>query len=218
MRTHVLARTIGFATVAAAVGALTLASNVDASQPVTQTLNPPPPSFVVCQAVGSGTICDGSRTLQHGPIDVADEGAPAFACGSGSSAFHILDTAMVDQHVVRYYDRNGNLTRRVIHELWRSAQLSNSLTGTALPYKQSDTISDDLAVPGDFDTSTETIAGNGAIVTVPQEGAIFIQAGRNVFSPDGSLDFRAGPDAAIDYFVDGDTSVWQPVCAALGAN
>src|SRR5262249_12737158 len=132
MRIQVLARALATATGAAAVGALTLASTVGAGQPVTQTLNPPPPSFLVCQAVGSGTFCAGSPPLQRGPIDVADEGGPAFACGSGSTAFHILDTAMVDQHVVRYYDRFGTLTRRVIHELWRSAQLSNSLTGAAL--------------------------------------------------------------------------------------
>jgi hypothetical protein len=204
--------------VAAGVGALILASAAGAGRPVNQTLNPPPPDFLVCKAVGNGTICDGSRTLAHGPIDVADEGGVAFACGSGPTAFHILDTALVDQQVVRYYDQDGNLTRRVIHEVWRSARFSNSLTGAAVPYKQTDTITDVLAVPGDFGSSTQTIVGNGTNVTVPHEGTIFLQAGRSVFGPDGSLDFLAGPDAAIDYFVDGDTSVWQPVCAALGAN
>jgi len=206
------------ATAAAAVGALTVASSAVAAQPSAQPLNPPPPPFLVCKAVGNGTICDGSRTLQHGPMDVSDEGGPAFTCGSGPGAFHILDSALDDQHVVRSYDQDGNLTRRVIHELWRSAQFGNSLTGAAVSYEQSDTITDVLATPGDLDTSTQTITGNGTVVTVPHQGAIFLQAGRSVFGPDGSLDFQAGPAAAVDYFVNGDASVWQPVCAALGAN
>jgi hypothetical protein len=206
------------ALVAAAVGALILTSSAVAGRQSAQLLNPPPPPFLVCKAVGNGTICDGSRTLQHGPMDISDEGGPEFTCGSGSGAFHIVDSGLVDQRVVRYYDQDANLTRRVIHELWRSAQFSNSLTGAAVSYKQSDTITDDLAAPGDFATSTQTTTGNGTLVTVPHQGAIFIQAGRTVFGPDGSLDFQAGPAAAIDYFVNGDTSVWQPVCAALGAN
>jgi hypothetical protein len=200
------------------VAAVIAAPTASGGRPASQTLTPPPPDFLVCKAVGSGTICEGSRTLQHGPMDVSEEGGPAFTCGTGADAFTIVDRGYVDQHVVRYYNENGELTRRVIHELWRSAQFSNSVTGAALPYKQSDTITDELAVPGDFGTSTQTITGNGTNVTVPHEGTIFLQAGRNVFGPDGTLDFLAGPDAAIRYFLDGDISVWQRVCAALGAH
>jgi hypothetical protein len=204
--------------VGASLGALALVPAALAGQPSTQTLTPPPASFLVCKGVGSGTICDGSRTLQHGPIDIADEGGPAVVCGNGANAFHILDSAMVDQRVVRYYDQNGNLTRRVIHELWRSAQFGNSVSGAAVSYSQSDTITDVLATPGDFDTSTQTVTGNGTNVTVPGMGTIFLQAGRSVFDPDGTLDFEAGPDAGNDYFVGGDISGWKPVCAALGAS
>ena len=40
-----------------------------AGQPVTQTLNPPPPSFETCKTVGNRFICDGARTESSGPDD-----------------------------------------------------------------------------------------------------------------------------------------------------
>jgi len=40
-----------------------------AGQPVTQTLNPPPPSFETCKTVGKRVICDGARTESSGPDD-----------------------------------------------------------------------------------------------------------------------------------------------------
>ena len=40
-----------------------------AGQPVTQTLNPPPPSFETCKTVRNGFICDGARTESSGPDD-----------------------------------------------------------------------------------------------------------------------------------------------------
>ena len=36
---------------------------------MTQTLNPPPPSFETCKTVGNGFICDGARTESSGPDD-----------------------------------------------------------------------------------------------------------------------------------------------------
>ena len=193
---------------------LILAPGAAAGQPTTQALTPPPPAFLTCKAVGEGTLCEGSRTLQHGPMLVSDEGGPTFDCGTGANAFQIVDSATVDQHVIRTYDGGGNLIRREIHEIWRSAQFSNSVTGAAVGYKQSDTITDVPSVPGDLDTATETITGNGTNVTVPHDGTIFLQAGRSVYTPDGALD-EAGPDAANRYFIDGDTSVWRQVCSAL---
>ena len=38
-----------------------------AAQHVTQSLTPPPPSFLTCKAVGNGTICHGSRTFTIDP-------------------------------------------------------------------------------------------------------------------------------------------------------
>ena len=71
-----------------------------AGQPVTQTLNPPPPSFEQCKAVGSGTICFGSRTV----VVNDDTGT---MCGEGANAFDIVLDATVDQTASRTYDRRS---------------------------------------------------------------------------------------------------------------
>lgn len=188
------------------LGVLTLAPVSFAAQPVTQTLTPPPPSFLTCKVVGSGTICQGSRTFAVDPH-------PDFACGSGAV---IYDQGTVRQVVTRYYDTEGNLTRRVIHEFWSDAQKSNPLTGATTPYTQASNITDVLAVPGDLGSATETVTGQASI-TVPGVGAVLLNAGKTVTVPDGTIEFRAGPQDFLDYFVDGDTSVIDQLCAALGA-
>ena len=77
-----------------------------AGQPVTQTLNPPPP-FETCKTVGNGFICDGTRTESYGPHDTG------IACGSGAGALDIFDQGTYNQHAIRFYNTDGNLTRRV---------------------------------------------------------------------------------------------------------
>ena len=63
----------------ALVGACTLlvvtvvARTGAAGQPATQTLDPPPPSFLACKAVGGGTICSGTRSFAYSDL-VNDEG------------------------------------------------------------------------------------------------------------------------------------------------
>jgi len=173
-----------------------------------QELNPPPPSFETCKTVGNGTICQGNRTFSYGPDDTS------IVCGSGANAFDIYDSATNNQVASRSYDQNGNLTRRVIHEAYSFGQFSNPLTGAVVPYTQHDTISYVLAVPGDFSTASETNVGE--VIFKPAHGApVFLNAGRTVFAPDGTVEFRAGPQDFLDYFVNGDTSVIQPLCAAL---
>ena len=51
----------------------------------TPTLNPPPPSFVSCKAVGNGTICMGDLTFHEYNVDTG------VTCGSGPSAFNFVD-------------------------------------------------------------------------------------------------------------------------------
>jgi hypothetical protein len=171
-----------------------------AARPVTPALNPPPPSFETCQATGGGTICQGARTQSYGPVDTG------VACGSGASAFDILDQATFGQRAIRYYDRTGNLTRRVIYEDYTFGQFSNPLTGAVVPYTQHNTTTDVLAVPGDLGSATETTTGENNY-TVPHLGAVFLNAGKTVFGADGSLEYRAGPQNFLDYFVNGDASV-----------
>lgn len=131
-----------------------------------------------------------------------------------ASAFDVFDSGTFDQRAIRYYDQDGNLTRRVIHEEYAFAQFSNPLTGTVVPYTQHDTLSDVLAVPGDFSTATETVTGEN--IFKPAHGTpVLFNAGRGVIAPDGTIEFRAGQHDFIDYFENGDTSVVQKLCAAL---
>ncbi len=173
-----------------------------------QSLNPPPPSFETCRAGENVTICQGSRIVSYGPDDTG------IVCGSGPSAFDIFDSGTFKQVATRYYDQNGNLTRRIIHEDYTIGQFSNPQPGTTVPYTQHNTLSDVLAVPGDFNTATETSTGEN--IFKPAQGApVFLNAGRVVTAPDGTVEFRSGPQGFLDYFVNGDTSALAALCAAL---
>ena len=187
------------------------AGSAYAGQPVTQTLNPPPPSFEPCKAVGSGTICFGSRTV----VVNDDTGT---VCGEGANTFDIVLDATVDQTASRTYDRDRNMTERVIHDTYRSGMFVNSVTGASLAFTGHDTVTDVLAIPADFDSATETIAGEFA-VTLPHVGTVYLTAGRLVMAAaDGTIDFQAGPGALIEWFVNGGPpEAPSELCAALGS-
>jgi hypothetical protein len=178
--------------------------------PAPEELNPPPPDFLVCKPLGAGTICTGSRQ----EVKVA-EPQPELVCGSGPDAFVIHDNAVDNQGVTRWYNADGDLTKRVIHERWSSAFWSNPLTGNTVPYTQTDKITTVLAVPGDFDSATETTVGENIYTDPVTHKKVLASTGRVVFGADGSLDFRAGQQPFLDAFVDGDMSVFDAVCAAL---
>jgi hypothetical protein len=182
-----------------------------AGQPVTQTLNPPPPSFEPCKAVGSGTICFGSRTVQ-----VNDD--TGTVCGDGTDAFDIVLDTTVDQTASRTYDRDGNMTERFIKDTYRSGRFVNSATGSSVPFIGHDTVTDVLAIPADFDSATETIVGE-VVVTLPHGGTVYLTAGRNVMAvADGTVDFQAGPGTLIAWFVNGGTpEAPSALCSALAA-
>src|SRR5439155_4515204 len=114
---------------AGALGALALVPSALAGQPVTQTLTPPPPSFYTCMAVGSGTICHGTISESSGPEQTG------LVCGSGAEAFNAWQTASFDERAARYYDGDGNLTRRVLRDEV-SGQFINPSTGTVVPWTQ----------------------------------------------------------------------------------
>jgi len=194
-----------------AIALLMLAPVARAGQPVTQTLTPPPPSFEPCKAVGSGTICFGSRTV----VVNDDTGT---VCGEGANAFGIVLDATVDQTASRTYNRDGNMTQRFIQDTYRSGMFVNSVTGASVPFTGHDTVTDVLASPADFDSATETIAGEIA-VTLPHVGSVYLTAGKIVAAvADGTVDFQAGPGALIEWFVNGGTpDAPTELCAALGS-
>jgi hypothetical protein len=202
----------GPAIIAAGLATFLLASAgpAAAGQPVTQTLTPPPPSFETCKTVGNGFICEGARTMTYGPDDAG------IVCGSGAGAFDVLDQGTHNQHAIRFYNTDGNLTRRVIYDQYFS-QFSNPLTGTVVPYTQHNTTTDVLAVPGDFSSATETTTGQNNF-TVPHLGAVLLNAGKVVFGADGTLEFSVGPQGFLDYFYNGNTAALDELCAALGAS
>jgi hypothetical protein len=203
MRSILVLASVCGAALAAATGGL-------AGQPVTQQLNPPPPPWQTCKAVGDGTICAGTNVESYGPVDTG------IVCGSGASAFDIFDTGTDDYSVWKKFDTDGNLVRRVFHDHYTFGQFSNPLNGAVVPYTQTDTRIDVLAVPGDLNSATETTTW-GSVFHLPGAGApVFWNSGRTVQFPIfGPTEFSAG---RLDWFAlaDGDTSVLGPLCAALG--
>ncbi len=203
MRSALVLATVCGAALAGATGGL-------AGQPVTQQLNPPPPPWQTCKAVGDGTICEGTNVESYGPIDTG------IVCGSGASAFDLFDSGTDDYSVWKKFDTDGNLVRRVFHDHYTFGQFSNPLNGAVVPYMQTDTRIDVLAVPGDLNSATETTTW-ASVFHLPGAGApTFWNSGRTVQFPIfGPTEFSAG---RLDFFqlADGDTSVLGPLCAALG--
>jgi hypothetical protein len=173
-----------------------------------QTLNPPPPPEYSCRAGANVTICQADVTFSYGPVDIG------IVCGSGKSAFDIFDSATLEQHKIRYYDQNGNLTRRVIHENYTFGQWSNPQTGKVVPYTQHDTITDVLAVPGDLTTSTETLTGEN-IYRAGSGAPVLFNTGRQVFNSDESVLISSAGRSFRAASIEGDTTVFNDVCAAL---
>lgn len=191
---------------------LALAPPAQAGQPVTLTLNPPPPPFQTCRLVGSGTICAGERTIELND----DTGA---VCGDGSDSFDIVISGTLDQLARRTYDAAGNMARRFIQDTYRSGRFANRVTGASVPFTGHDTVADLLATPADFNTATETINGE-FIVTLPHGGVIYLSAGTNRTAvADGTLDFQAGPGIVSEWFVNGGPmEAPSELCAALDSS
>jgi len=207
-------RTTGVLAVLGALLVVLLGATAAAAQapapPAPEDLNPTPPDFLVCKPLGAGTICTGSRQLVK-----VSEPQPELVCGSGPDAFVIHDNAVDDQRVTRWYNADGNLTRRVIQERWSPAFWSNPLTGNTVPYTQTNKITTVLAVSGNYASATETTVGENIYTDPVTHKKVLASTGRVVFGADGSLDFRAGQQPFLDAFIDGDTSVFDAVCAAL---
>ena len=151
------------------------------------SLNPPPPDWYTCKATGSGTVCHGHMTFeQFGGVD-----------GTCPQGFDILENGHKDEVGARYYDRDGNLFRRVLHDVYPVGHplnvLYNSQTGKSIPYRAHVTESDDFAVPGDFDSITARFTGNLYTVTQPGGGLLVHDVGAFTFAPDGSILEDRGP-------------------------
>jgi hypothetical protein len=198
--------TVGLAPI---LGALLLApaASAGAGQPCSPTLNPPPPSFETCKTVGGGTIASGSRIVSEGPIDMGP-------CPT-NAAFDVFDQHIFDQHATRWYDQNGDLTRRHIYDHYTFGQWSNPLAGTVVPYTQTSIENDEYVIPGDMTSGTTTFTGEN-MYRVGTGAPLLFGNGRQVFSNvDGSLIESSGRNDFVLAFNENDPSVFAPICAAL---
>jgi hypothetical protein len=191
------------------IAAFVIAAPVAARQPVAQQLTPQPPDFYACTATGGGTIC---RATTSDPYELEPTG---IWCGTGAGAFEVLDSGGHIVRATRWYDTNGNLTRRERVNDFPGAHLSNPLNGASIYYQQHNTDWDVLAVPGDL--SSSTWSGHGVLsMTVPGYGRVILEAGVIKVAPGDNVEHQAGPTDLGDYF-SGNASVIDDLCAALAA-
>lgn len=187
------------------------AASAKAGQPCPSTLNPPPMAFETCQTVGGGTIASGSRVVSDGLSDTG------ITCGAGAGTFDIFNQDTYDQDATRWYDQNGNLTRRHIHDRYTSGQWSNPLSGATVAYTQNNVEVDLLAIAGDLNSATSTFTGE--TVFHDRTGApILFGNGRQVTNADGSVLYESSGRNDFTLFVyENDPAAIDPICAALGA-
>lgn len=193
------------------LGVLTLVPDASAQsgQPCPSTLNPPPPSFETCQTVGGGTIASGRRVVSD---PLADQ---FITCGTAANAFDIYNQDTFDQHATRWYDQNGNLTRRHIYDHYTFGQWSNPLAGTVVPYTQTTVEDDRYTIPGDISSGTATFTGEGVFHDGTGAPVLFGN-GRQVNSNvDGSLLESSGRNDFVLFFNDNDPAAFDQICAAL---
>jgi hypothetical protein len=121
---------------------------------------------------------------------------------------------VVDSRFTRTYDADGNLIRRVEHEVWTDAYWSNPLSGKIVTYTQRGTFTDVLIVPGDFDSTVETQVGENVYTDPVTHKKVLTSVGRTVYGPEGLVS-ESGQQPFIVAFEQGDMSVFDPICAAL---
>ena len=184
-----------------------LAAPASARTPVDpSTLNPPPPAEFnpVCFVDGSHITCD----IAFSDPDVVD--APSGIICNGTELLSSFSRSVVGK---RFYDADGNLLQRHFREYFDNATFLNPDTGKVALWTQHDTVIDNLAVPGDTSTATESQSGLLTRVWLPDGGTILSDTGRVLFAPDEVLHASAH-HPFLDYF-SGDPTALAALCAAL---
>jgi len=179
-------------------------------QPVDpSTLNPPPPPEfnAVCEKTGNQTIC----TVQFSDPPFA--GGSGVICGTGPSTYEVFQFQNRSVIGHRYYDQNGNLTRRHFHEV-DTGTFSNPINNKAVSFSGRGTTMHDLSTSGDISSGTQTSTGSFRVYQ-PNGGTVIFEAGRTVSSGTGEIIRESGPHPFISYFILGDTTAVQPLCDAL---
>ena len=104
--------------------------------------------------------------------------------------------------ITAYFDQSGNATRMRIRWIIHGA-LTHSLTGLTLRDQST------LNITTDLSSNTQTIAGVGFHYAIPGEGLIWLDVGKLIVGPDGSILFQSGQHDA--------SSGFDSLCEALGA-
>jgi hypothetical protein len=95
--------------------------------------------------------------------------------------------------ITTFLDNEGNPRRMrlrwVIH-----GTLTHSATGQTLRDQST------LNITTDINSGSDTLTGVGFHYAVPGKGLIYLEAGRVVFAPDGSIEFQAGQHDGLSGF------------------
>ena len=185
-----------------------LAAPASARTPVDpSTLNPAPPaSFnAVCFSDGSHITCD----LAFSDPDIVD--APSGIVCDGTELLVSQSRAVVGK---RTYDADGNLLQRHFRESL-DGTFRNPDTGRVALWTQHDTVVDNLAVPGDLNTGTESVSGLLTRVWLPDGGTILSDTGRVVVDVATGETLHASARHPFGAYFGGDPTALAPLCAAL---
>jgi hypothetical protein len=187
---------------------LAIAAPVAAREPVDpNTLNPPPPaSFnATCERTGHGILCE---------LAFSDPPLVAEPSGVICSGTELLVSQTRDVVGKRFYDADGNLTRRHFREDFAGTITSPS-SGITLDWVAHNTIIHNLAVPGDIGSGHTTVTGQQNRI-FSAHGTVLLDVGHLVVDEaTGELLRSNGKHAFDDYFINGNTEALTPLCDAI---
>ena len=171
------------------------------------TLNPPVPAQfnASCFRVGNHISC----TLAFSDPEVVDDPSGIVCDGT---ELRISQTRSVVGK--RQYDADGNLLQRHFRESLDGA-FTNPETGLVALWTQHDTVIHNLSVPGDDTSGTEHVSGLFTRAWLPGGGTIITDAGTMITDSEGNPQSLSGHHPFLDYFVFGDASALDALCAAL---
>jgi hypothetical protein len=176
------------------------------------TLNPAPPDFfnAQCYAGAAGTICDLAFADPANPI--VDEPS-GIICG-GTEILFSQNRFVVGK---RFYDADGNLTRRHFRE-YMAGDLTDPETGNKVYWDQHDTVLHDLSIPGDLDSGTIRFTGLISRFVTSSGRTLLVDSGTTLVDSSTGEVVQAGRNHPLDdYFSGRDSGALQSICAALDA-
>jgi hypothetical protein len=171
------------------------------------TLNPPPPaSFnATCERTGNKILCN--LAFSDPPLVMEPSGV---VC-AGTELLVSQDRDVVGK---RFYDADGNLTRRHFRESF-DGTITNPSSGITLDWVAHNTIIHDLAVPGEIASGQTTVTGQ-QIRIFGANGTVLVDVGHLVIDEaTGELLRSSGKHAFDDYFINGNTEALAPLCDAI---